>query len=143
MFTTLRFLHGSNGRHGPADIAHDFVVKALPKTRFLAPTPYEYHCIRCGWSFIFNRPKGRVTALDQSGAPLGEPDNPPRLRTFAAGLCPALAKLARSTGVPKSNRRHPPIQEAPQTLYPQVVRISTRLPASNDAAAKALVKASG
>ena len=109
MFTTLRFLHGSNGRRGPADMAHDFVVKPWPRSSLFAAKPYEYHCIRCGWSFLFNRPRGQITALDQSGAPLSEPSNTARSRTFAAGPCPAFYTPAQvAPAAPKRWRHRPP-----------------------------------
>jgi hypothetical protein len=141
MFTTLRFLHGSNGRSSPRDMAHDFVVKALPKPRFMAPRPYEYHCIRCGWSFIFNSPKGCVTALNHHRVPLGEPDNTARSRTFASGPCPALANLAQLAAVPKSNHHPMAAQEALRPRYPLVLRPPACPPTSNDAAPEAFAKA--
>lgn len=141
MLTTLRFLHGLNGRRGPADMAHDFVVKPLPKPRLLAPKPYEYHCIRCGWSFLFNRPRGHVTALDHSRSPLDEPGNTARSRTFASGPCPALYKLAQPVAAEPKRRHSPPSpKQGVESPYPQVVWISKYPQPPKQAAAQELTK---
>ena len=143
MFTTLRFLHGSNGRRGPADMAHDFVVKPWPRSSLFAAKPYEYHCIRCGWSFLFNRPRGQITALDQSGAPLSEPSNTARSRTFAAGPCPAFYTPAQvAPAAPKRRRHRPPsAKEGLRPPYPQVVGITKFPQPAKEAPAQEVTKA--
>jgi hypothetical protein len=135
MFTTLRFLHGSNDRPGLRDLAHDFVVKSLPRPHFMAPRPYEYYCLRCGWSFLFNSPKGLVTALDPNGRPLDDPGNTARSRTFASGPCPALAKVGRLSAVPKSEGRSTPPQDGLRPGFPLVLRPPVAPVAGNDDAA--------
>ena len=144
MLMTLRFLHGSSDRAGLRDLAHDFVVKSLPRPRFMAPRPYEYYCLRCGWSFLFNSPKGLVTALDSNRRPLDEPGNTARSRTFAAGPCPALANVGRLSAVPKNNGRStPPRADEPRPRYPLVLEPPDCATAGRDAARAELAKVRG
>jgi hypothetical protein len=66
---------------------HDFAIEALGRLSRFGALRYRYFCVRCRWAFL--TVGRRVTALDEKGEPLAQPDNSKRVVTFSDGPCPA------------------------------------------------------
>jgi hypothetical protein len=68
---------------------HSFAIEALPNSEKPTSRPYLYMCVRCKWTFRLNDRPGSIISIDQTGQPLGEPENSQRAATFSVGPCPA------------------------------------------------------
>jgi hypothetical protein len=73
----------------PKERRHSFAIEALPNAEKSTSRPYLYMCVRCKWTFRVNDWPGSIVSIDQTGAPLEEPENSRRAATFSVGPCPA------------------------------------------------------
>jgi hypothetical protein len=81
-------------------LGHSFAVKILDKLPgYFQPHRYSFFCVRCRWSFLVNNGRrGVITAIDEEGNPIAEPEAARRIATFAQGPCPSLKILSLPPG---------------------------------------------
>jgi len=67
---------------------HDYFVEDLGQAAgWLQPHRHRYSCLRCGWAFIVEDGRGKVTALDEFGEPMSGLPSGARIQTFVDGPC--------------------------------------------------------
>jgi hypothetical protein len=67
---------------------HDYFIEDLGQaTSWFKFHRHRYTCLRCGWAFIVEDGRGRLTALNEFGAPMSGLLNGGRVQTFVDGPC--------------------------------------------------------
>jgi hypothetical protein len=109
---TAQNVQSSVRRFSVEDLRHNFAIKALQKPGLFKPRPYLYICVRCRYTFLVNRRRGSIEALDRERRLIPEPENSARLATFAEGPCTAFKTASRrmqrqTVELPKRRRVSP------------------------------------
>ncbi len=85
---------------------HDYFIEDLgQEAGWFKPHRHRYSCLRCGWAFIVEDGCGKVTALNEFGAPMSGLSNGARVQTFVDGPC-----IPSCDAVP-AGRTHPAIKK--------------------------------
>ncbi len=71
-----------------ATLKHDFFIEDLGQPRgWFQAHRYRYSCLRCGWAFLIEGHRGAISALNELGGRLSEPEHGRRVQTFSLGPC--------------------------------------------------------
>jgi hypothetical protein len=98
-------------------LKHDFFIEDLGQPRgWFQAHRYRYSCLRCGWAFLVEGHRGDISALNELGGRLSEPEHSRRVQTFGLGPC---APLSVGAGA----RRKRPTNKLPLV---EVSRAATR-----------------
>ncbi|HKD68531.1 MAG TPA: hypothetical protein VKB84_16915 [Candidatus Binataceae bacterium] len=77
-------------------VKHDYFVEDLGQPRgWFKAHRYRYSCLRCGWAFLVEGSRGKLTALEGYDAPMSGPAAAIRIKTFVSGPCEPLPAAAR------------------------------------------------
>jgi len=103
---------------------HDYFIEYLGQAAgWFRSHRHRYTCLRCGWAFIVEDGRGRVTALDEFGAPMNGLLNGARVQTFVDGPCiPSSDALPAGPATRKAVLRNlRPVKREPKDTVPPAI----------------------
>jgi hypothetical protein len=69
-------------------VKHDYFIEDLGQPRgWFKAHRYRYTCLRCGWAFLVENWKGKVSAVGEADQTLSNAENFLRVSTFTDGPC--------------------------------------------------------